>query len=427
MPKSLYPTAAALLLMASAAPAQTVLSGNHSVDGNLCAGPDCTDSESFPGSADIKLKSFDTRILFEDSSTASGAPTVDWELRANDAGSGFDYFSIRNADTGTQIFRLDDGAPGSSLYVDDDGNVGLGTSLPQADLHVLGGGSVPALSLEEFGATPGTWSFYGGPFLQIGNIVPGTPNAFPVAIDPSAVTNSLYLGNGEVVLNQNGNDNDFRVESDLNANGFFVDGSSGNIGMGTNAPEEILHIQTNTPNTDAFALFDANAAGSDAAFRLRQNGTIPSIWEFRNQQSSGRLNVGLAGGNTPFKIDNAANNNLLRLGRNGLPDEVNITGTLVVNNTALNVPDYVFSDDYALRPLSEVQAFIVENRHLPGVPSAADVTAQGLDMTAMQMAQLEKIEELMLYTLDQQEIILAQRAEMAGLRVRLGAIEAALR
>jgi hypothetical protein len=37
------------------------------------------------------------------------------------------------------------------------------------------------------------------------------------------------------------------------------------------------------------------------------------------------------GGNTPLKIDNTANNNLLKLGRNGRPDEVVVTGKLVVN------------------------------------------------------------------------------------------------
>ncbi|OAN68245.1 hypothetical protein A8B82_04960 [Sulfitobacter sp. EhC04] len=122
----------------------------------------------------------------------------------------------------------------------------------------------------------------------------------------------------------------------------------------------------------------------------------------------------------PLKIDNAANNNLLRLGRNGLPGEVNITGTLVVNNTALNVPDYVFDADYALRPLAEVQAFIDANSHLPGVPSEAEIKADGVDMTAMQMTLLKKVEELTLYTLAQEDMIAMQQAELRELRVLKG-------
>jgi uncharacterized coiled-coil protein SlyX len=215
--------------------------------------------------------------------------------------------------------------------------------------------------------------------------------------------------------------------------------NNGDIGLGTNSPEEKLHIQTTAANTDSFALFDAQGAGSDSAFRLRQNGVTPSTWEFRNQQDSGRLNVGLAGGNTPFKIDNAANNNLLRLGRNGQPGEVNITGTLVVNNTALNVPDYVFADDYALRPLAEVRTFIDANSHLPDVPSEAEIKANGVDLTDMQMVQLKKIEELTLYTLAQEDRIAAQettimtyrdtitqqQAVLKALSERLDALEAA--
>jgi hypothetical protein len=187
-----------------------------------------------------------------------------------------------------------------------------------------------------------------------------------------------------------------------------------------------LHIRSNAINTDAFALFDANGAGSDAAFRLRQNGVTPTTWEFRNQQDSGRLNVGIAGGNTPLKIDNGANNNLLRLGRNGQPGEVNITGTLVVNNTALNVPDYVFADDYALRPLAEVQAFIDANSHLPEVPSAAEIATAGVDLTQMQMLHLRKIEELTLYTLEQEDRISTQDARIAMQEDRIARLEAAL-
>ncbi|MFC6759592.1 hypothetical protein ACFQFQ_09025 [Sulfitobacter porphyrae] len=112
----------------------------------------------------------------------------------------------------------------------------------------------------------------------------------------------------------------------------------------------------------------------------------------------------------------------MRLGRNGRPDEVHITGKLVVNNTQLNVPDYVFDDDYALRPLTEVKAFIDENSHLPEVPSEAEIKANGVDMTAMQMALLKKVEELTLYTLEQE----TKLARMAELEDRIARLETLL-
>ena len=93
-----------------------------------------------------------------------------------------------------------------------------------------------------------------------------------------------------------------------------------------------------------------------------------------------------------------------------------VPGGFVVGATTLNVPDYVFEADYALPSLSEVAAFIDANRHLPDVPSAADVARDGLDLTQMQLSQLKKIEELTLYTLEQEARLEAQAREIADLR-----------
>ena len=60
-------------------------------------------------------------------------------------------------------------------------------------------------------------------------------------------------------------------------------------------------------------------------------------------------------------------------------------------------PDYVFAKDYNLLPLSEVEQFITENQHLPGVPSAAEVEANGVNLGKMNNILLEKVEELTLY------------------------------
>lgn len=73
----------------------------------------------------------------------------------------------------------------------------------------------------------------------------------------------------------------------------------------------------------------------------------------------------------------------------------------------LNFPDYVFADDYKLRSLSEVEAFIGENSHLPEVPSAAHVAENGMDLTEMNNVMLKKIEELTLYLIEQDKKISA--------------------
>lgn len=70
-----------------------------------------------------------------------------------------------------------------------------------------------------------------------------------------------------------------------------------------------------------------------------------------------------------------------------------------------NWADYVFANDYKLMPLSEVEQFISTNKHLPGVASASDLVKDGIDVVEMQSKQMEKIEELTLYVIQQNKKI----------------------
>ncbi|QEE51295.1 hypothetical protein FUA48_17500 [Flavobacterium alkalisoli] len=63
--------------------------------------------------------------------------------------------------------------------------------------------------------------------------------------------------------------------------------------------------------------------------------------------------------------------------------------------------DYVFENDYDLKSLEQVEAFIAENGHLPNVPSAKEVEAKGIELGEMTKIQQEKIEELTLYLIQQ--------------------------
>jgi len=84
----------------------------------------------------------------------------------------------------------------------------------------------------------------------------------------------------------------------------------------------------------------------------------------------------------------------------------------------LNVPDYVFEDDYELMPLQELRSFIDENGHLPGIAPAHEVREEGLDLAGSQMGLLQKVEELTLYTLQQQDQIQQQRERIAYLEAQ---------
>jgi hypothetical protein len=79
-------------------------------------------------------------------------------------------------------------------------------------------------------------------------------------------------------------------------------------------------------------------------------------------------------------------------------------------------PDYVFEESYSLRSLNEVENFISENNHLPGIPDACTVEENGVEIGNMQKLLLQKIEELTLYMIDADKRIKALEAENATLK-----------
>ena len=76
------------------------------------------------------------------------------------------------------------------------------------------------------------------------------------------------------------------------------------------------------------------------------------------------------------------------------------------NTSSTYWPDYVFSFDYELMSLKDLENYITENKHLPGIISAEEVDEQGdVDLGEMNTKLLEKIEELTLYIIDLQKQI----------------------
>jgi len=81
--------------------------------------------------------------------------------------------------------------------------------------------------------------------------------------------------------------------------------------------------------------------------------------------------------------------------------------------------DFVFKPDYKLRSLSEVEASIKANGHLPDIPSEAEAKARGIDLAEMQVKLLQKVEELTLYLVEHDKELKFLRAENASLRQHL--------
>ena len=87
-------------------------------------------------------------------------------------------------------------------------------------------------------------------------------------------------------------------------------------------------------------------------------------------------------------------------------------------------PDYVFTKDYDLLTIEEVQQHITEKGHLPNIPSAKELEANGVELGVMNMKLLEKIEELTLYTIAQEKELKAQQKEIELLKQQNTKIEA---
>lgn len=69
------------------------------------------------------------------------------------------------------------------------------------------------------------------------------------------------------------------------------------------------------------------------------------------------------------------------------------------------VPDYVFEDDYNLMPLTELEQFIDENKHLPEIASEKEMQKDGMKLGDMGLKLLLKIEELTLHSIEQNKLI----------------------
>lgn len=93
-----------------------------------------------------------------------------------------------------------------------------------------------------------------------------------------------------------------------------------------------------------------------------------------------------------------------------IPDQkLSVAGKIhaeeVIVDLNINAPDYVFQEDYQLMPLEELEEYLKQNKHLPGIPSASVLDSDGISLSTMNMLILQKTEELTLYILNHEERI----------------------
>ncbi|RXK82909.1 hypothetical protein [Filimonas effusa] len=214
----------------------------------------------------------------------------------------------------------------------------------------------------------------------------------------------------------------------------FPNGSVG-IGIGNAAPAAQLQVGgriiVSSPEYLYGQLQILNPLDGEASFTLACNGTGKVIsrtsyarqWTIGiNAYASGMNNLAITNPVTLEKGFVFSYDGRLGIGTNNVSDagyrlfvETGIrTRKIKVDHTTW--ADYVFDSSYQLAPLSYVEQFIQENKHLPEVPSAAEVKKDGLDLGDNQAVLLKKIEELTLY-------IIQQNKKMEQMEKRLAEVE----
>jgi len=136
--------------------------------------------------------------------------------------------------------------------------------------------------------------------------------------------------------------------------------------------------------------------------------------------------AGLTGDSSKTRVlVSDADGNLFYRDASSLASNDPIRSTLAVNGTITaqrlklsqtGWPDYVFDSSYRLLPMEQLEKYIKENNHLPGISSAAEVEKKGIDVGDNQAALLKKIEELTLYTIGQNKEIDSLKQEVNELK-----------
>ncbi len=173
----------------------------------------------------------------------------------------------------------------------------------------------------------------------------------------------------------------------------------GNVGIGKTNPNAKLDVNGGIRWGTAGASL---GTGQGANMEMRGTGT-PYI-DFSNDATTDYDARIILSGNNRLTIQGAQ------------VEVTNMISATRMKVTATGYPDYVFYDDYELKPLNEVQEFIKENGHLPGVPSEKEIVKNGLDLNDQSMWQQEKIEELFLHMIEMDNRVKALEKENSNLK-----------
>lgn len=279
------------------------------------------------------------------------------------------------------------------------GNVGIGTPDPAYSLHVKNDGS-STTAVENRSPLPNAFSR----FLILndrgegsyGDLIQYSSRSTGQLFNSIMANKVMLYSAGEFSEGLTiGTINDKPLAfGTMNQERMRIDGI-GRIGVGTANPSAKLQIinEPQDSNGNTFIIGHTDAPNLRLGFNttyswIQSHGSKPlHINEFGNHviinKDAGNVGIG------------TADPGVYRLAVNGKirAQEIKIE--------AASWPDYVFEKGYKVRSLESLEEFIKDNGHLPEVPSAAEVKAEGFELGEMNRNLLLKIEELTLYLIEQ--------------------------
>jgi hypothetical protein len=307
-------------------------------------------------------------------------------------------------------------AAGGGITIDSHGDIGICTETPNANLHLHEDGIIYA-DYDHLDH----WDFLDS--LVVGGGKDGRPGLTHFNTFLMTNPNTGNTATDGFRIRQQGNAVTLQQQEEAVFNLFGAErkgitiASDGSIGIGTTVPHQALHIvdgnvlisRTSSNNKAPGSRNGSMLFGSDVSTNQSPYGE----WgiEYMNTPQTGYgLNFWKCWNNTGAPWFNyalfLADNGNVGIGTNNPQSKLAVNGSIYakgVKTTLSGWPDFVFENEYILPNLQETETFIKENKHLPNIPTAAEVEAEGIELGEMQAKLLMKIEELTLYIIEQQK------------------------
>lgn len=200
---------------------------------------------------------------------------------------------------------------------------------------------------------------------------------------------------------------------------------TGDVGIDTSNPQDVLEIG------DDISFHNGGVQAIGFKYRHKTNQDLDTQRfgaALRFDPDLGQFSLGVTSSVTavaPARILVVNGTGRVGIGT-AIPDEsLTVNGKIHAKEVRvdLNIPaDYVFQKyytgfsvldpTYTMPSLEEIEEFTKENNHLPGVPSAQEIQEEGLHLKEMTNLLLQKIEELTLYTIEQEKRIAQLEAKL---------------